>query len=331
MGYPDFFCMGFQKCGTTTLYEILRQHPGTVLCRDVKEPMYYRVPFLHILGGRWYYRLRYFGHVKKGDPRLKGEVNAGLTFTRCAQRLRGKVSPDVKMLFLMRDPVERSYSSYKYFLTRGFLPRDAVEYDAEHGHAAGFDHYVHSVLDDPHQRGQIMKKRLRYLVFSQSNYASCIQDYLRYFDVHNMKFIFFEEFVRNQHAACREIYDFLGLPDAPAIDYNVKANEDKERPVSYRAARRVMIAKGMHYGFYEFLGMGHWAPPLYGLVRKHYQRVRQKGIVDDLDRSRVLPQTREYLLDYFGPELRALEALTGRDPGEVWNLRSSPRLGEAVS
>lgn len=321
MGYPDFVCMGFQKCGTTTLYEILRQHPGMVLCRDVKEPMYYRVPVLHLLGGGWrYYKLRYFGHVKKGDRRLRGEVNAGLTFTHCAERLRNNLDPDVKMIFIMRDPVERSYSSYKYFLARGFLPKEAVEYDARHGHAEGFDHYVHSVLDDPRQRGLIMKKRLRYLVFSQSNYASCIKDYLRYFDQRNMKFLIFEEFIGDQHRACQDLYDFLGLADAPDIDYSVKANEDKERPVSYRKARKVMVTKALHYITYEFMAMTHWAPGLYRLFRDGYQRARRAGIVDDPDRSRVLPQTREYLLRYYEPELRELEKLTGKDLKTLWSL-----------
>lgn len=48
---PDFVCIGFQKCGTTTLYDLLKQHANIYLTEDVKEPMFYRVPgFRQILG-----------------------------------------------------------------------------------------------------------------------------------------------------------------------------------------------------------------------------------------------------------------------------------------
>ena len=37
---PDFICIGFQKCGTTSLYDLLKQHPNVYLTEDVKEPMF---------------------------------------------------------------------------------------------------------------------------------------------------------------------------------------------------------------------------------------------------------------------------------------------------
>ena len=61
---PDFICIGFQKCGTTSLYDLLKQHPNVYLTEDVKEPMFYRVPLVRrILGASWYEK-RYFGHYE---------------------------------------------------------------------------------------------------------------------------------------------------------------------------------------------------------------------------------------------------------------------------
>ncbi len=162
--FPQFICMGFQKSGTTTLFEILRQHPDIALCRDVKEPMYYRVFVLRALGGTWYYRKRYFGHLKTwgSETRMVGEINAGLTFTHCAQKLCHDLPPETKLIFMMREPVARTYSAYKYFLARGYMSEEVVRDDAENGHAAAFDRYVRSVLEDPEQRSEIMKKRLEY-------------------------------------------------------------------------------------------------------------------------------------------------------------------------
>ena len=318
MALPSFICTGFQKSGTTTLFAILKQHPDVALCRDVKEPMYYRIPVVWRIGGRRYYEARYFGHIEPGDTRTLGEVNAGLNFTHCARKVSRDIPRGTKLIFMMRNPVDRSYSAYRYFIARGFLPREDVRYDLEHGHAAGFDHYVHEVLNDAEQRGDIMRKRLKYLVFSQSNYATCIEEYLHYYDRKDMRFVFFEEFVADQHAACLDLYEFLGLEDREGIDYHIHANGDCDRATSAKAPKRLQIAKGFYYGFHEFIAMGYWAP---GLMRRYsdfYDRLRAKSMQPDDDRSKVLPETRAYLQSYYDDEVRKLEQLAGRDLSGLW-------------
>jgi len=315
---PEFLCMGFQKCGTTTLFEILRQHKDVVLCRDVKEPMYYRVQGLWFFGRRWYYRRRYYGHIDPADTRICGEVNAGLTFTGCAKKICRDFSPDTKLIFMMRNPVDRAYSSYKYFLARGFLPKELVEEDQKFGHAAGFDRYVHSVLDDPAQEKQIMRKRLKYLVFSQSCYDSCIQEYLGYFPKENIQLVFFEEFVRDEKAACKEIFDFIGIGEDESLDCSIRANEGNERAVSGAAARRHQILKGFYYGFYEFVLLQYWLPNAYQRFKSYFDRKRGETFAPDLDKSTILPKTRTYLEAYFAKEVRGIETLSGRDLSGLW-------------
>lgn len=319
MGCPDFVCMGFQKCGTSTLYELLHQHPQIALCSDVKEPMYYRVPVWSTLfWGKVGYRVRYFRYVKKGDPRLKGEVNAGLTFNGCAKKIIRNFSPDTKMIFMLRNPVDRSYSAYKYFLARGFLPEEAVEDDRRLGHAAGFDRYVHTVLDNPASRNEIMEKRMKYLVLSQSNYAACIGEYLPAFDRKNMKFIVFEDFVRDEHRICRELYEFLGIDDVEDIQYGLAVNPGNERAVSARLARRFMIIKGWNYFFYDLCAMKHWNPIFYRCFRGYYDRLREKTLVPDTDGAKLLPETRIFLERYFDEDVAKTAEMTGLDLKSVW-------------
>ena len=317
MAIPSFICTGFQKCGTTTLFEVLRQHPDVALCRDVKEPMYYRVPVLRAIGKRAYYEKRYFGHIKPGDERMLGEVNAGLNYTGCARKI-ARDFPDAKLIFMMREPVNRTYSAYKYFLARGFLPKHVVAYDIELGHAASFERYVHEVLDDPAQRGAIMRKRLAYLVFSQSMYATCIHEHLEHYAPEDIKLVFFEEFVADQHAACRDIYAFLGLEDCDSIDYTMQVNANNERARDAVHPKRLQIAKGFYYGFYEFVVLGYWAPPLMRAFNAFYDRLRAKTMCPDDDHSAVLPETRAFLREFYEPEVRELERIAGRDLHELW-------------
>ena len=80
--------------------------------------MYYRVLVIDavpVLGREWFYEHRYWRHVKPGDDRLRGEINAGLTFSHCAHKIARDMPSDVKLLFMMREPVARAFSAYKYF------------------------------------------------------------------------------------------------------------------------------------------------------------------------------------------------------------------------
>lgn len=321
MNYPDFVCMGFQKCGTTSLYTLLSQHKDVVLCQDVKEPMYYRVPLASIIGiGSCYYKKRYFGNVSRNDKRLLGEVNAGLTFSGCARKVTRNMPRNTKMIFMMRNPVDRSYSAYKYFLARGFLPGWTMRMDKMFGHAKAFDLYVRSVIGDKSQRSNIMRKRMKYLVLSQSNYGACISEYIGNFDLKNMYFMVFEEFVKDEHKACSELYDFLGIDDCDDIDYNAKSNEGNEQALNYTVAKCFYFLKGINYLFYDLLAMPHWAPKLYDRFYSFYKNVRSKTLVKDMDKTKVLPKTRKYLMDYFDGDVRMMEGLCGKPLRKIWGF-----------
>lgn len=56
------------------------------------------------------------------DPRLVGEVNAGLGFNGCAEMLTRDFDHSTKLFFMMRNPVDRAWSAFKFFCALGFLP-----------------------------------------------------------------------------------------------------------------------------------------------------------------------------------------------------------------
>ncbi|MCH9035408.1 MAG: sulfotransferase [Planctomycetes bacterium] len=51
MNKPDFFIVGAPKCGTTSLYEYLRQHPEVFMSR-IKEPHFFGRDLSHWCCGR---------------------------------------------------------------------------------------------------------------------------------------------------------------------------------------------------------------------------------------------------------------------------------------
>lgn len=92
-------CIGFQKCGTTSLYDILRQHKKIYLTEGVKEPMFYRVPLLRPCLGKKWYEKRYFGRFRPESGQTPGEINAGLSFRGCADKIGRDFPKETRLIF----------------------------------------------------------------------------------------------------------------------------------------------------------------------------------------------------------------------------------------
>jgi len=101
---PDFLGIGAMKSGTTWLYENLRCHPDAYL-PDRKELYYFSHAFYDG-------RLRhYFGKFEPGHDKVKGELTPGYaTLPEDRIRFIRQIMPNVKLIFIARDPVYRSWS-----------------------------------------------------------------------------------------------------------------------------------------------------------------------------------------------------------------------------
>jgi hypothetical protein len=103
---PDFIGIGGQKCGTTWLDRMLRRHPGAAMA-DCKE-MHYFNRSLHRSPRA------YFAHFPAGDDRIRGEITpayALLSPRRIA--FVHRLLPDLRIVMLLRDPVERAWSQLR--------------------------------------------------------------------------------------------------------------------------------------------------------------------------------------------------------------------------
>lgn len=101
---PDFLGIGAMKSGTTWLYENLRCHPDAYL-PDRKELYYFSHAFYD---GRL---KRYSSQFQKGAGKIKGEITPGYA-TIPVERIRfiRRVMPNVRLIFIARNPIDRSWS-----------------------------------------------------------------------------------------------------------------------------------------------------------------------------------------------------------------------------
>lgn len=102
---PDFLCIGAMKSASTWLHENLRCHPDLHL-PDVKEVYFFSVYF-HSRSFSSYSHL-----FSPGKSKIKGEVTPDYYSNIPLSRIRliHKLLPNLKLIFLMRNPIERAWS-----------------------------------------------------------------------------------------------------------------------------------------------------------------------------------------------------------------------------
>ena len=121
---PGFLIVGAQRGGTTSMYRTLDQHPAILKAVLHKGVHYFDTGYDHGLG--WYqghFPLRARAALARratGDVPLTFESSPYYMFNPLAAERISRDLPEVKLLVLVRDPVERAYSAHAHELARGF-------------------------------------------------------------------------------------------------------------------------------------------------------------------------------------------------------------------
>ncbi|HEX9064068.1 MAG TPA: sulfotransferase [Streptosporangiaceae bacterium] len=131
---PGFLIVGAQRCGTTSMYRTLSQHPDVLKAVLHKGVHYFDMNYDH---GLSWYRAHFPLRVRArraGRTALTFESSPYYMFHPLAAGRIAADLPEVKLIVLVRDPVERAYSAHAHELARGFedqpFPR-ALELEPE--------------------------------------------------------------------------------------------------------------------------------------------------------------------------------------------------------
>ena len=121
---PTFLIVGAQRCGTTSMYKTLAQHPA-VLPAGLRKGIHY-FDTNYDRGLPWYrahfplqWSMQRVAHANNGLAHT-GESSPYYLFHPLAAERIARDLPGIKVLVLLRDPVERAYSGYTHERARGF-------------------------------------------------------------------------------------------------------------------------------------------------------------------------------------------------------------------
>lgn len=176
----DFMILGAQRCGTTSLYDILNSHDDLVGSRP-KEPHFFS------LSRDWKNELgAYEESFSHAEGKSYFEASSSYTFSPnydvCVWKRIYEYNPNMKFIYLVRNPIERIISSYILYFEQG---------------------YTKLSLDE-----SVIKDRI---YIDASRYYSQIIPYIQYFGRENVLIVEFEQFVRERSVEIQKIADFLNV------------------------------------------------------------------------------------------------------------------------
>ena len=213
---PDFVVIGAMKCGTSTLHDQLGANPGLFMS-DPKEPNFFSDDDVFARGFDWYEAL----FTGAADDQLCGESSTHYTksptLPHAAERLAERL-PDARLIYVVRDPVQRLVSHYIHEWTEKTV-RGSID-DA----VAGTNRFI-----------------------DYSRYAYQLEPYLERFGADRVKLVFFERMTRDPQRELERIGAFLGRPglvwDASRGARNVSRERLRRSPVRDRIVASPLLTR----------------------------------------------------------------------------------------
>jgi len=254
---PDYLIIGAQKAGTTTLAQVISEHPEiSQMWR--KEVHYFTQHYTK--GRRWYcsnFPLR-FSSVLRNRARLCGDATPYYLAHPKAPERCWEVAPHAKLIALLRNPVDRAISHYHHEVRHGYevLPIDqALEAEPERLRGE-----VERIIADP---SYYSFNHQHFSYVTSGLYLEQLKAWREYYPKRQMLIIKSEEFLADPERVLHQVLEFLGVSPSwrPKTWENWNVNR-YDPPDPALVARLRAYFKPHNRALYDYLGVSwDWDAP----------------------------------------------------------------------
>jgi len=233
---PAFLIVGAQRSGTTSMYRTLSQHPAVLKAVWHKGVHYFDTDYARGLG--WYQA--HFPLRGRARRATRAAGTAPVTFESspyymfhplAAERIRRDL-PGVKLVVLLRDPVERAYSAHAHELARGYETEPfARALELEPSRLAG---EVERIMADP---AYVSHAHQHQAYRARGQYVEQLERLASQFGRDRMHVVDSSDFFTDPEPAYKAVLEFLELPQLgdPAFERH-NARPRSPMPDELRAA-----------------------------------------------------------------------------------------------
>lgn len=289
---PNFFLVGAPKCGTTSLYAWLKDHPK-LFFPATKEP--------HFFADQRPYRTidnlaEYLSMYKSVPPEALIAADGSTTYLHSPGALENvhAFAPDAKIVISVRNPVEMVESMHGHLLFHG-------SEDVENFESAWR-------LSDARAHGEKMPAKfgadpaqLNYKEFGQL--GKHVKHAIDVFGRDQVHVVFFDDLRSDPAGVYQDLLEFLGLPHDGRTSFESQ-NVSKSHGKSFVSKLIAHIPKPVHKMLRK-VGISNT-----GLADKLIEKTATKK-----EKVSLRPEFVAEMKAFFAPDVMVLESVTGRQTG----------------
>ncbi len=275
---PNVIIIGAGKCGTTSLHTYLNLHPAIAMTRE-KELHFFADPRVWSRGLSWY--------ASQFDARAAARGEASVKYTawpkwKGVPARMASVVPQAKLLYIVRDPIERILSAWVHRYADGLEcrpVRQALE-------TLEANHYV-----------------------ERSRYHYQLQQYLPFYPPSQIHVVCTEALRDERRAVLADVFRFLGVDPTFDTDRFDRLEHESRRKRKKGAVARVL----------QRLGASRPARVLSPATRRRIGYSLYRPFTRSFEHPTLDDRTRERLREHLGPDASRLREFTGLKLAQ-WSL-----------
>lgn len=196
--------IGVQKAGTTSIYDWISQHP------DIYAPAFAKDRYSYFLNEELYSK-GYESYSKNFNNRKNEKLfctgNANYFFVpHVAQRIY-KLNPKMKMILMLRNPIDRAFSAFNHAIERGMETRS-------------FEQAVQDEIENKVAYSALEKLRKSYI--EHGFYFKQLSNYLNFFELDQIFVGFYTDLIKGKEKLMEEIFYFLDIEPDFKVNFSTK-------------------------------------------------------------------------------------------------------------
>ena len=214
---PNFIIIGQAKCGTSSLYDYLTQHPQ-ILPAIRKDIQFWHIESTFYHGLDWY--LSQFQAISSEPNLITGEANPLYINSQPAAERDFQTFPNIKLIVLLRNPIDQVISNY-YMRVRGHVENISLE-KAIALALKGTPQASNSDLSEIYDRRYLRKGR----------YIEVISQWMNLFPKNQFLIVKSEDFFSDPATTLNQVCQFLEVESYQIQEYP-KINQGSYPPISH--------------------------------------------------------------------------------------------------
>lgn len=247
---PDFLIIGAQKCGTTTLHYFLDQHPK--LRGSFPKEIHYFSRYINYPGKDLNWYRKNFASWTDYEQYFESSPNY-LYDAKTPERIH-EYYPDIKMIALLRDPVQRAFSAwnmYRDYLKKGYAARRLA-----HGNTPGTKNELYEFFFRDRTSFptflETIEAEMRYIkenkpggpnILRKGLYHEQFIRYFEYFKRDQILIVDFNDLAKEPTSVCHKVLSFLAIDNEAEWRPKVKVKNKRGYDCSITENERTILKK----------------------------------------------------------------------------------------